>query len=166
MPSISELLTEDIYRPFFEDDLEVPVDPTYADRLRALVGCDLPDDYLEFLRSYPYAGLCYDYRIDDSMCVSGLESHTGAPDSIYPINVIRAQSKHRNCDLIRSNQEYYAPGRLLLIADTSGTQLFGMSLEEGSFGHIYYYDWSYFEGQVSLIAKSFTDFVMRLAPHS
>jgi hypothetical protein len=163
MSAVVEKLTIDIYRPLPVDDLEHSIDPFYVDRLEGLVGCKLPADYVEFLMTFPRSGFCHDYKSDRPAGISGIESAISAPSSVYAIGVIFAQSEVDSCDLIwNTENSNESKSDVVWIADTGGSQVFGMMLTEKDFGRIYYFDWDIEKGEEPLVAESFSDFIDRL----
>ena len=163
MTVVARKLTADIYRPLSAGDLGASIDPFYLDRLEGVVDCKLPDDYVEFLRMFPRSGLCHDYVNDRPTGINGIECSSVEPDGTYEIEIILSQSKLDTCDLIWTMENSNEPrNEILWIANTGGSQAFGMRLREDKFGSIYYFDWDIEGGQEPLVAMSFTDFIERL----
>ena len=163
MSAIAEKLTPDTYRPLSEEGLGYSADPLYIDRIHDLLGCDLPGDYLEFLRRYPATGLCHDYITDDSAYVEGIESYPGAPRALYSMDIIFGQSDIDTSDLIWNIENSdKSDEKLVWIARNTGPQTFGMMLEKDRYGFIYCFDWDMESGNEPLVARSFSDFIDRI----
>ena len=162
MSSIAEKLTADTYRPLSEEGSAYSTDPSYLDRVQELLGCELPGDYLEFLRKYPEAGLCHNYVTDDPAYVEGIEAYPGAPRALYSMDFIFCQSGIDTSDLIWNIENSEANEKIVWVARNTGPQTYGMILEKDRYGFIYCFDWDIESGKEPLVAQSFSDFVDRI----
>jgi SMI1 / KNR4 family (SUKH-1) len=165
MRPISEILTRQLYIRLSEDQLSAVVDKQYVEKVEAVIGCKLPEDYAEFLRDYPYTGLL-NVREEEGFrdtVIHGIDSWDGARNSLYPSGAIFAQSTIETSDLLYWSKAIRPEHKTwLIIADTDIGATYNMSISRENFGKIYYSPSDIVSGEEPLIALSFTDFINRI----
>ena len=158
---IAKTLVPELYREWTPHRVDA-IDENYVEKTEAAIGCTLPPDYAWFLRNYPRTGRVCNFLNDTLAMIKGIDSYLGAPDGMYPVNYIMAQSKYDTYDLLASyNISRYEYPHCLEIAETGTSSPIRMLLCKNKFGVIEYMEWDE-NPNYPVLANSFTDFIERL----
>jgi SMI1/KNR4 family protein SUKH-1 len=154
---IADKLQELKYVQFVETDrYDSKQSANFADDL----GHPVPDDYLEFLTSYPGTG-CFDV----SVVGYGLEHAPCASEGWYPLTLFYAACSDKRYDLLNFRQNHLDdfPPHLLVIGDDVGGNFFCLDLRKETLGRVYFrFHDEEIENGLYLLADSFTAFILSL----
>lgn len=149
------------YRKFIEDDKP---SGDISKKLTAIVGGNIPSDYLQFLTDFPCTG-----TFDADVNCLGLEPSPWAPDGLYSTLLFFAACSKKSEDLIFMRENPLGSwdfdfSSMLVIADSSGGNYFCLSLKPETYGKVYFWDHDHSETETGLylLANDFTSFVERL----
>jgi hypothetical protein len=144
------------YAKFVENDAHNSDDIAH---IKASLGQPIPTEYVQFLNNFPDTGI-FEQQVE---CL-GLSAAPCAPDRIYPITLLYAACSDKRYDIlqVRANQ-YEIPLSYLLFGEDAGGNLFFISLDEKSFGKVYFL---YAEESIDLgsylLADNFSSFIRSL----
>lgn len=163
MPLNIEKLGTLKYAPFIETDSH---DAGALLESVGAAGLALPEDYLQFLASFPNSGYFFSDR--PVICLGDNPSPT-APSGHYLVSVLYAKCSNHQYDLMAFRQDNaydddLIPSEFLVIGDSDGGNYFCMDLREGTFGNICFYDHEHSSNETGIlkIAENFTAFVDKL----
>lgn len=161
MSNFSDSLQRLRYCPYIRSD-----NPSnYFDNLDAALNSRVPQDYLDFLREFPWTGV---FEIDGNVFVASDDKLSGRHDGHYSIDMLFAACSDKRYDLVEiAKRPVYdgdVPPYILLIGENVGGNAFGLDLRAEGFGQIYYWDHAHEtdDDGLHLVAKDFSSFISSL----
>lgn len=144
------------YAPVHPD---TPVPPGYADGLERALGCELPDDYLEFIREFPLTGAC------EEEPMIHMPGRRGQPEGgELPWSTLLGHDRNPNWGLVVMNTEaddHKVEDMIIIGDDVAGNFLYmGVNGRPG----IYFKDRDVHEvmtrEQMLFVRPSFAEFIL------
>lgn len=152
------------YEPLFENENN---DPNIFLNLSQNIGYSIPEDYQQFLMDYPSTGT-FSVLVETPV----IDRIPAAGDYEYlPISILFAGCVSKpNYHLLHEREFDVIPPHFILIGEDIGGNGFIISLNDSTFGRIYYFDHEeYFYDKetgslerIYLVANDFTTFICNL----